>query len=262
MSKVLVKIREKALVEAPKPVTSRVTAPEAVLATKLTKLERKTQELYGTNIEFIRYKKGVAGTPWGHSGIRTTGTPFIAYSLETPQLIPDIIAHEIAHFLSTETEKAEEIGIGHGRRWYQRYVKVCKDLSVIPETFKAIQERKEKRLVKASKAEAEEIKRRIELEEAPVTNPKAEVVVKSNGVLVHNKHKNRHIKSSDILLISVMAGLVSAALPSIPTVVKFMGDTTEVSVFGYKIPYNKFLKVWLIASGVGLAYVFWRFKKR
>lgn len=65
----------------------------------------------------------------------------------------------------------------------------------------------------------------------------------------------------DVMLIAVMAGLVSALLPSVPTLVRYAGDTTEISVFGCKMPYNTFLKWWVLASAVGLGLVWWKFRK-
>lgn len=63
------------------------------------------------------------------------------------------------------------------------------------------------------------------------------------------------IKAEHILLISAGAGLVSALLPSVPTIVRYFGDETPVSVFGVQMPYNRFLKGWLFASALGLMVV-------
>jgi hypothetical protein len=58
------------------------------------------------------------------------------------------------------------------------------------------------------------------------------------------------IKTEHILLISAGAGLVSALLPSVPTIVRYWDDTTPVLGL---VPYNRFLKGWLVASLCGLA---------
>lgn len=77
-----------------------------------------------------------------------------------------------------------------------------------------------------------------------------------------NKRKRAHISREQVIMIAAAAGLVSALLPSVPTIVKFWQDETEVSFFGIKTKYNSFLKVWVIASAIGLGYIFWRIKKK
>ncbi len=164
-----VKRPKKVSVATPTP-TPPVTEGGITPTPEILELEKKVQEFYGTDIEFIRYKEEVAGTPWGHSGTRADGTRFIAYSLKSPQLISDVIAHEVSHLIGGEAEIEAEVGIGHGKEWYQRYTEISKELGTTPETFEAIQKRKETRLIKATKEEAGEIRRRIEQEEL-VTPP-------------------------------------------------------------------------------------------
>ena len=65
----------------------------------------------------------------------------------------------------------------------------------------------------------------------------------------------------EIMMFAVMAGLVSALLPSVPTLVKYWSDDTEVTVFGRKMKYSTFLHWWVAASTIGLGVLWWKFRK-
>lgn len=53
-------------------------------------------------------------------------------------------------------------------------------------------------------------------------------------------------------MIGVIAGVVSALLPSIPTIVKFSNDNTPVNIplLNITMPYNQFLFIWIVISAV------------
>ena len=70
------------------------------------------------------------------------------------------------------------------------------------------------------------------------------------------------IVTKDVLMIAAAAGIVSALLPSVPTIVRYWEDETEVSVFGQKMPYSTFLKWWVGLSVVGLGYLLVRFGRK
>jgi len=83
----------------------------------------------------------------------------------------------------------------------------------------------------------------------------------SKAVVKHEHHAVKHHSTRrDIMMIAVMAGLVSALLPSIPTIVRWKDDQTEVTVFGWKMPYSTFLKWWVAASAVGLGLLYFKFR--
>lgn len=77
--------------------------------------------------------------------------------------------------------------------------------------------------------------------------------------LTRRKH---HIGTQQIMLIAAAAGIVSALLPSIPTVVRFWEDETEVTVFGRKMKYSEFLRWWVGLSAVGLGVIWSEFRRR
>jgi hypothetical protein len=58
--------------------------------------------------------------------------------------------------------------------------------------------------------------------------------------------------NKDVIKVAALAGIISALLPSVPTIVRYWGDTTEVGVLGRTMPYNQFLKIWLVASVAGI----------
>jgi len=85
----------------------------------------------------------------------------------------------------------------------------------------------------------------------------------TKALVKHEHHVAVHKAVSanrDIMMIALMAGLVSALLPSVPTILVYWNSTQEVNFFGLKLPYNKFLKYWLIASGLSLALLYWKFR--
>lgn len=53
--------------------------------------------------------------------------------------------------------------------------------------------------------------------------------------------------NTNALKIGVIAGVVSALLPSVPTIVKFSNDDTPVKIpiINITMPYNKFLFIWI-----------------
>ncbi len=77
--------------------------------------------------------------------------------------------------------------------------------------------------------------------------------------IVKNKHHG--ISTKQAIVIGAGAGIISALLPSVPTIVKFWNDDTEVSIFGYKTKYSTFLKYWVGASVIGLLVLWYRFRK-
>ena len=71
----------------------------------------------------------------------------------------------------------------------------------------------------------------------------------------------KEVSTEQVMLIAAAAGIVSALLPSVPTIVRFWEDETEVTVLGQKMRYCDFLKKWLGVSILGLLVVWGVFKK-
>ena len=69
------------------------------------------------------------------------------------------------------------------------------------------------------------------------------------------------ITTQQIIFVSAAAGVISALLPSVPTIVRFWEDETEVTVLGQKMRYCDFLKKWVALSALGLLVVWGVFKK-
>jgi len=69
------------------------------------------------------------------------------------------------------------------------------------------------------------------------------------------------ITTQQIIFVSAAAGVISALLPSVPTIVRFWEDETEVTILGQKMRYCDFLKRWVVLSGLGLL-VIWSWIKR
>lgn len=74
--------------------------------------------------------------------------------------------------------------------------------------------------------------------------------------------RENHELQKRILMIAAVAGIVSALLPSIPTVVRYWNDDTQVSIMGREISYHNFLKGWLVLSGIGLLFLFAWYKSK
>jgi hypothetical protein len=68
------------------------------------------------------------------------------------------------------------------------------------------------------------------------------------------------VTEKQVLMIAAGAGIISALLPSVPTVIRYWNDQTKVTVFGREISYHAFLKGWLIASALGLGLLFYKYK--
>ena len=71
----------------------------------------------------------------------------------------------------------------------------------------------------------------------------------------------KEVSTEQVMLIAAAAGIVSALLPSVPTIVRFWEDETEVTVLGQKMRYCDFLKKWLGVSILGLLVVWGEIKK-
>ena len=71
----------------------------------------------------------------------------------------------------------------------------------------------------------------------------------------------KEVSTEQVMLIAAAAGIVSALLPSVPTIVRFWEDETEVTVLGQKMRYCDFLKKWLGVSILGLLVVWGKIKK-
>ena len=71
----------------------------------------------------------------------------------------------------------------------------------------------------------------------------------------------KEVSTEQVMLIAAAAGIVSALLPSVPTIVRFWEDETEVTVLGQKMRYCDFLKKWVALSALGLLVVWGVFKK-
>lgn len=56
-----------------------------------------------------------------------------------------------------------------------------------------------------------------------------------------------------ILAIAAGAGIISALLPSVPTIVRFWDDDTPITVLGHEMPYSQFLHIWVALLVIGLA---------
>ena len=69
------------------------------------------------------------------------------------------------------------------------------------------------------------------------------------------------ITTQQIIFVSAAAGVISALLPSVPTIVRFWEDETEVTILGQKMRYCDFLKRWVVLSSLGLL-VMWSWIKR
>ena len=77
------------------------------------------------------------------------------------------------------------------------------------------------------------------------------------------KHHNNHhmLTTRNAIIIGAGAGIISALLPSVPTIVKFWNDETPVSFLGIRTTYDKFLRVWVAGSAIALTALFLRFRK-
>ena len=62
-----------------------------------------------------------------------------------------------------------------------------------------------------------------------------------------------------VLMIGVIAGIVSALMPSVPTILRFWNDPHECEVLGFKFKYKDFLHIWAFSSAVLVGYVAYRF---
>ena len=64
-----------------------------------------------------------------------------------------------------------------------------------------------------------------------------------------------------VLMIGVVAGIVSALMPSVPTILRFWNDPHECEVMGFKFRYKDFLHVWVLASAIFVGYIAYKFMK-
>lgn len=76
-----------------------------------------------------------------------------------------------------------------------------------------------------------------------------------------NPNKHHGITTKQAIIIGAGAGIISALLPSVPTIVKFWNDDTEVSIFGIKMPYSRFLRYWVTGSAIALFALWYKFRK-
>lgn len=74
------------------------------------------------------------------------------------------------------------------------------------------------------------------------------------------------MSESDIIKIGVIAGVVSAMIPSIPTVVRFWADEKErnriLNLWGFEIRQWDFMIIWLILTVIIIIVIFVLFRKK